>query len=304
MNRALHLLTALLFSVAVYAQDASTQPLATAQQPETGQQATAGSPQSAPAATQQTTPNPQNPASSPYPNPIAPPGAVPLSVEPHHRLILQNDFTHVYSVMVPPQDATMLHEHDLPYLYVTLGATELVNAVAGQPEAKLNLQDGETHFTPAPLVHLVRTDSGLSFHNITIALVHAQGTAKNLCKDVIRGQPGDCPRESAAGKKAAPEAGDDIIPYFETEEVHVDLVKVSAGKDYADEAPKMHSLLVALSDANLDANLGGEHIQFMHGGDILWMPAGVHRKVVDFLGTHSAFLLISFKDSAARPTTQ
>jgi hypothetical protein len=34
------------------------------------------------------------------------------------------------------------------------------------------------------------------------------------------------------------------------------------------------------------------------------MPAGQHRRIVDFLGTHSGFLMITFKDSAAAPVTQ
>src|SRR6266852_6396277 len=139
-------------------------------------------------------------------NPIAPPGPVPISEEPHHRLVLQNDFTKVYNVMVSPLDATLLHQHDLPYL--------------------------------------------------------------------------------------------------ETDEIRVDLFKVSSGRDYVDPAPKVHALLVALTDANLDANLGGEHIQFLHGGDVLWLPAGQHRRIVDLLGTRSSFLLISFKDSAPAPATQ
>ena len=63
-------------------------------------------------------------------------------------------------------------------------------------------------------------------------------------------------------------------------------------------------MVVALTGANLDANLGGEHIQFLHGGDILWMPAGTARKVVDFLGTHSSFLLIAFKDSTPSSPAQ
>lgn len=236
---------------------------------------------------------------------------MPVSAEPHHRLVLQNDFTHVYNVMVPPLDATLLHQHDLPYLYVTLGPAELVNAVAGHPEAHLTLQDGETHYNPGHFAHVVRTDSGLPFHNVTIELVHPQGTARNLCKAVLPGPPGDCPNQSVANatepagrsarKKAAPEAGDDAVPYFETDDVRVDLIKIASGRDYIEEAPKLHGLLVAPSNANIDANLGGEHIQFLHGGDVLWMPAGVPRKVVDFLGTHSSFLLISFKDSAPRP---
>ena len=66
-------------------------------------------------------------------NPTAPLGPVPISEEPHHRLVLQNDFTHVYNVMVPALDATLLHQHDLPYLYVTLGAADIINAIVGKP---------------------------------------------------------------------------------------------------------------------------------------------------------------------------
>ena len=226
---------------------------------------------------------------------------VPLTAEPHHRSVLLNDFVHVYNVGVPPLDATLLHQHDLPYLYVTLGQAEIVNAVVGQPQVNLILQDGETHYNPGHFAHLVRTDSGLAFHNITIELVRNQGTTHNLCKEVLPGQPSDCPHEAAAGKKPSAEAGDDVVPYFETDEVRVDLRKVSSGREYVEEAPKMNALLVALTNSNLDANLGGEHVQFVHGGDVLWMPAGVRRRVVDFLGTHSSFLLISFKDTASAP---
>ena len=43
------------------------------------------------------------------------------------------------------------------------------------------------------------------------------------------------------------------------------------------------------------------HLQFLHGGDVLWMAARISRRVVDFLGTHSSFLLISFTHKAPRP---
>jgi hypothetical protein len=239
-------------------------------------------------------------------NPVAASQApVPLSEEPHHRLVLQNDFTRVYNVMVPPLDTTLLHQHDLPYLYVTLGPADIINAIVGKPELHQILQDGETHYSPGHFAHVARTDSGMQFQNVTIELVHSQGTPKNLCKDVLPGVPLDCPEQKPAmdnGKtkkgqsEMVPVAVD--VPYFETDEVRVDLHKVSSGLSYVDAAPKAGALLVALTDANLDANLNGEHISFLHGGDVAWLPAGQHRRVVDFLGTRSSFLLISFKDSA------
>jgi hypothetical protein len=253
---------------------------------------------------------PQAPAPNlPLQYPTTPQGPVPLSEEPHHRLVLQNDFVRVYNVTVPELDSTYLHQHDLPYLYVVLGPADIINAVVGKPELHQVLQDGETHYSPGHFAHIVRTDSGVPFHNITVELLHPQATAKNLCKDVLPGAPLNCPEqrpaiEAGKGKKAAPQVASDDLPYFETDEVRVDLHKVSDGDDYLDAAPKVDALLIGLTNSNLAVNLAGEHIGFLHGGDVLWLPAGQHRRIVDFLGTHSRFLLISFKDSTARPATQ
>ena len=259
-------------------------------------------------------PNPQPGAPSylPAQNPTTPPGPVPISEEPHPRLVLQNDFVHVYNVMVPPMDFTLLHQHDLPYLYVVLGPADIINAIVGKPELHQVLQDGETHYSPGHFAHVVRTDSGEPFHNVTIGLVRPQGTPKNLCKGVLPGGALNCPEKEPAadtkskGKKdqMQPEPAADDVPYFETDEIRVDLRRVSSGNDYVEAKPKLDALLVALTNANLDANLAGEHIQFLHGGDVFWLPAGQRRRVVDFLGTHSSFLLIEFKDSAPAPATQ
>src|SRR5690349_119568 len=260
------------------------------------QQPPAAAAQNPPGQNSQTqNPQEQNPAAGnpATQNPTAPLGPVPLSEEPHHRLVLQNDFVHVYNVMVPPLDATLLHRHELPYLYLTLGQTELVNAVQGQPEARMTIQDGETHYTLGNFAHLVRTDSCLAFHNVTVELVHPQGTTRNLCKEVLRGEPMQCPSpaEVASTEKTAPvgkksrsprlpakrgagridksapadrddrlssgdSVQDDEMPLFETDELRVEQRKVAEGKDYVEASPKVHALLVALTDANLDANLG------------------------------------------------
>src|SRR6266851_7990147 len=167
----------------------------------------------------------------PQQSPTTPPGPVPIGEEPHHRLLLQNDFTHVYIVMVPPLDATLLHQHDLPYLYVTLGPADIINAIVGKSELHQILQDGETRYSPGHFAHVARTDSGVPFHNVTIELVHPQGTSKNLCKEVLPGAPTNCPEPKAAAvdngkaKKGQPEATAEDVPYFETDEIRVDLHK-------------------------------------------------------------------------------
>jgi hypothetical protein len=182
-------------------------------------------------------------------------------------------------------------------LAVSLGATDVKNAVVGKPETYLSLQDGQVTYVLGGFAHALRTDAGVVFRSVTMELAKPQGAARNVCKQIVPG-PLACPQEAAKGKKPAAEAADDDLPYFETDELRVDVMTVSAGRDYVDATPKQNALLVALTNAALDVNLAGEHTSFLHGGDVVWLPVGTHRRVVDFLGTHSSFLLVSFKDSA------
>jgi len=231
-------------------------------------------------------------------NPIHVEAAVPLRNEPHHALVLQNDYVHVFNVTVPPLDATLLHQHDLPYLYLMLGRSDVINAVQGKPEAHLLFEDGETRYSPGGFAHIVRTDAGTLFHNITIELERPQGSPRN-----VPGKPEDRPLGACPEASGEPKQNDQI-PFeqmtgcFETDEVLLDVVHVEGGKDYVDSSPRTAALLVTMSDANLDVSLGGEHTAFLHTGEVLWLPPTVSRKIGDFLGIKSKFLLLSFKDSA------
>jgi hypothetical protein len=57
------------------------------------------------------------------------PTAVPLKGEPHHHLVLENDYVRVFRVSIPAHDASLLHQHDVPYLYISLCPADVINAV-------------------------------------------------------------------------------------------------------------------------------------------------------------------------------
>lgn len=96
---------------------------------------------------------------------------VELSAEPHHYLTLENKYVRVYNVEVPPHSDTLMHWHRHDYIYVTLGATDVVNEVKGKRPATLHLDDGETHFSPAPFAHIASNRSDQPFRNVTIEIV-------------------------------------------------------------------------------------------------------------------------------------
>ena len=96
---------------------------------------------------------------------------VELNAEPHHHLTLENKYVRVYNVEVPPHADTLMHWHRHDYIYVTLGATEVVNAVKDKSPATIKLQDGETRFSPAPFAHIARNQTDQPFRNVTIEIV-------------------------------------------------------------------------------------------------------------------------------------
>jgi Cupin len=96
---------------------------------------------------------------------------VEIIAEPHHHLVLENQSVRVFKVDVPPHSDTLMHWHRHDYIYVTLGDTEVVNAVKDKPPVTLKLRDGETRFSPATFAHIARNLSDQPFRNVTIEIL-------------------------------------------------------------------------------------------------------------------------------------
>jgi quercetin dioxygenase-like cupin family protein len=96
---------------------------------------------------------------------------VEITAEPHHHLILENKSVRVFYVDVPTNDSTLIHRHRHDYIYVTLGASAIVNSIVGKPSITGSMQDGDTQLAPAPFAHSVKTVSATPFRNVTIELL-------------------------------------------------------------------------------------------------------------------------------------
>lgn len=101
----------------------------------------------------------------------APSSEVEITAEPYHHLTLENKFVRVFNVDVPAHTETLMHWHRHDYIYVTLGNTEIVNAVKDRPPITLNLQDGETRFSSATFAHIARNLMGQPFRNVTVEIL-------------------------------------------------------------------------------------------------------------------------------------
>src|SRR5262245_14981999 len=80
-------------------------------------------------------------------------GAVLAKNEPHHHLAYEDDVLRVLRVHVAPHDTTLLHEHDADYIWIAIGASTIVNAKLGAPDATISSKDLTIHYTPGKFAH-------------------------------------------------------------------------------------------------------------------------------------------------------
>jgi hypothetical protein len=223
------------------------------------------------------------------------PSSAPVAVkdEPHHHLLLENDYVHAYYFELPGHEATLLHTHALPYMGVALGPVDAINAVTGKPEAQVKLSDGQITYSKGGFDHLVRTDAGSSFHNFTVEFLKPQGAARNRCAKVVADSPLDCSPAAATPLDAATTAA------FETDEVAVRSGEVASFLRIAGADTKPARLLLALEGAQIGVEVPGQPVKTLHTGEAAWLNAGSAATLVN-AGEHSTsrFIVVTFKDSA------
>jgi len=222
------------------------------------------------------------------------PVAVPAAKEPHHHLVLENSYVRVLRVSVPAHDATLLHQHDVPYIYVALGPGDVINAVAGKPEAHLVMTDGQVGYSRGGFAHIARTDAGSPFNNVTIELLRPQGEPKNRCDKVAAGEPGPCTHERRLNSYTN-------SPSFETDEIDVYSVELQPKAGFRD-IPETDMLLVALDQAELTVQRTGQTNVKLSGGSQLWLSRRTAQTIRNASDRPSRFLSIKFKDSTVTAT--
>ncbi len=211
------------------------------------------------------------------------PVAVPIPKEPHHHLVLENDYVRVFRVSLPAHDATLLHQHDVPYLYVSLGPADVINAVQGRPESRIVMTDGQVGYSPGHFAHIARTDAGSAFDNVTIELLKPQGEPQNLCEKIMDGPLGACnqPSSSQMDSKLPTRMHLDTFktkPLFETDEVRVVTVSLAAKTRYTQSAT-FGMLFVVANGSEVQIALPGKPSKSLSGGEVFWLNRGESRVI-------------------------
>jgi hypothetical protein len=223
------------------------------------------------------------------------PTAVPIPKEPHHHLVLENDYVRVFRVSVPAHDATLLHQHDVPYLYVSLGPADVINAVQGKPEARIIMADGQLGYSPGHFAHIARTDAGLVFNNVTIELLKPQGQPRNVCAEVLPGMEKQVCSRSVIEKRN----GMSNVPQFQTDEMEASLARLDPDAESVGFTAYSGTLFVLLSGSGIQTMVKGSPAETLEAGDVRWLLAGSNTTFSNPARKAWSYLTMAFKGSEA-----
>jgi quercetin dioxygenase-like cupin family protein len=210
---------------------------------------------------------------------------VELTAEPNHHLALENAYVRVFKVEVTPHQATLMHRHRHDYVFVSLGASEVENDVAGKPPVILKLQDGEARFTAGNFAHIAKNLADTPFRNVTIEFL----------QDEKAHQSPPPKWDEERGLQVLQGGTKDIM--FVQDGVRVSELDLQPGG----VIPKHHHagphLVVAVTDLDLRSDVEGKPatLRVLKAGDIAWIEGG-YTHIVTNLGKQPAkFIALEFQ---------
>jgi hypothetical protein len=222
----------------------------------------------------------------------AAPTAVPLATEPHHQLVLENSYVRVYRVSIPAHSATLLHQHDLPYVSVSLGPADFINAVPGRPEAHVVLADGQVGYSRGGFAHIARTDAGVVFNNVTIELLKPQGEPQNLCAKIVPG--GALMSPSCPDVLTDQEKETSTVPQFKTDEMTAQLDSHGSNGGIV-VGPVRATLYVIVSGSEIQRIVNDKPEEMLSAGSVVWLPPASKTRFANRSGKPWTVLSLTFE---------
>ncbi len=220
---------------------------------------------------------------------------VPLTNEPHHHLQLQNNYVRVFYVEVAPHEATLMHAHDKPYLYVALGDAKFRNNVLGKDAQEVTLADAQSHYSPGNFAHIATNKLDTPFRNVTVEFLQPQTKPRNLCTEVIEHQPLHCPAFVDPHDTTPLSGGFTSLPIFETGQVRLSMVRMAPSAKTILLVPGRNILVVVLEDSTLRVSEQSKPAEECHAGDLAWLARGNRAGITNGSKSVASYLSFEFK---------
>ena len=185
---------------------------------------------------------------------------VEITAEPHHHLVLQNEYIRAFQVEVPPQQATLMHWHRHDYAFVTIGNAEFSNELSGKAPNTVKLQDGETRFLAGDFAHVAKDLASTAFRNVTVEFL----------RDKRNREASNTKWPEQRGLQILEGGTADIL--FVKDGVRVTEFQLQPGASVPEDQLATPYLLVAVSDLSLASRK--KPLAEFKAGDVKWFAAG------------------------------
>ena len=197
--------------------------------------------------------------------------AVPVGEEGHHQLVLENEYTRVFHVVLAPRESTLMHQHDRDYVYVMIGSSQVEVVKPGAAPTQMKLNNGDVKFTKGPLTHKVTNTGETPFVNLTIEIKKA--STKAVCGVSWAGVEA----ERGCGEGARINGGNSWVDARDlaTDAVAADTLTMSAPYVVgdSDRQPTLVVALTAVKAGGKQMKPGGHSLDCCVVKGQVWFPA-------------------------------
>jgi hypothetical protein len=209
---------------------------------------------------------------------------VALNLEPHHHLVLDNDFVNVYSVHVEAKDSVLLHKHHFDAIGIMLSDAVITVRAPGKPDSHQKVFAGQLRLQPAGYVHSTAIEGDTAYRNVTVELLLPQQELRNVCASVISGRPLNCP--SAQSESAAPSEQ----LQFETKQTRISLVRLKPRDRVTLDALPQSRLVIVLDDTAI-VSAAGSPPKALRSGEIWWRDSNSPAQIFENTGSNEVRLI-------------
>jgi hypothetical protein len=161
------------------------------------------------------------PALAQTPN-VDPSSIIPMNKEPHHHLVLHNEYMNLYDVKVTVGDSIVLHRHDHDALAIAVGDQDLNVGIPGNPDIHQKTPDGQMRLQPSGYMHSTHVNGPVPYHTVAVEFLREQTNKRNLCAVIMAGQPTNCP-ETATSVSATKQL---VQAQFASDQTQIETVRV------------------------------------------------------------------------------
>ena len=210
---------------------------------------------------------------------------VEITSEPHHHLVVENNFVRAFAFSVDPGKSTLMHKHGHDYVSVFIGDSSGTNQKEGGQPAPASFKDGDVKFAAAGVVHAVADTGSTPIRNATIELLKPTTNPKACTESCATEIP--C---TSADKAKCPS----VVKVFGSDQWDVKMVTLPPGTTYPEHMHEGGILTVALTDSSVIMR-SKSRARDIHSkiGDIKWYEPEMH-VVVNNGKTTAKFAVLEF----------